>query len=63
MDDGYGMVYRAQPTDAITVAYTLGDTARTATLWNSIKLDSEYWLVRLPDELVYTSEVSPSTVR
>lgn len=63
MDDGYGMVYRAQPTDAITVAYTLGDTARTATLWNSIKLDSEYWLVRLPDELVYTSEVSPAFYR
>lgn len=63
VDDGYGMVYRAQPTDAITVAYTLGDTARTATLWNSIKLDSEYWLVRLPDELVYTSEVSPAFYR
>ena len=63
VDDGYGMVYRAQPTDAITVAYTLGNTARTATLWNSIKLDSEYWLVRLPDELVYTSEVSPTFYR
>ena len=63
VDDGYGMVYRAQPTDAITVAYTLGDTARTATLWNSIKLDSEYWLVRLPDELVYTNEVSPAFYR
>ena len=63
VDDGYGMVYRAQPTDAITVAYTLGDTARTATLRNSIKLDSEYWLVRLPDELVYTSEVSPAFYR
>lgn len=63
VDDGYGMVYRTQPTDAITVAYTLGDTARTATLWNSIKLDSEYWLVRLPDELVYTSEVSPTFYR
>lgn len=63
VDDGYGMVYRAQPTDAITVAYTLGDTARTATLLNSIKLDSEYWLVRLPDELVYTSEVSPAFYR
>lgn len=63
VDDGYGMVYRAQPTDAITVAYTLGDTARTATLRNSIKLDSEYWLVRLPDELVYTSEVSPTFYR
>lgn len=63
VDDGYGMVYRAQPTDAITVTYTLGDTARTATLPNSIKLDSEYWLVRLPDELVYTSEVSPAFYR
>ena len=63
VDDGYGMVYRTQPTDAITVAYTLGDTARTATLWNSIKLDSEYWLVRLPDELVYTNEVSPTFYR
>ena len=63
VDDGYGMVYRTQPTDAITVAYTLGDTARTAPLWNSIKLDSEYWLVRLPDELVYTSEVSPTFYR
>lgn len=63
VDDGYGMVYRAQPTDAITVAYTLGDTARTATLRNSIKLDSEYWLVCLPDELVYTSEVSPTFYR
>lgn len=63
VDDGYGMVYRAQPTDAITVAYTLGDTARTATLRNSIKLDSEYWLVRPPDELVYTSEVSPTFYR
>ena len=63
VDDGYGMVYRAQPTDAITVAYTLGDTARTATLRNSIKLDSEYWLVRLPDELVYTGEVSPPFYR
>lgn len=63
VDDGYGMVYRAQPTDAITVAYTLGDTARTATLRNSIKLDSEYWLVRLPDALVYTSEVSPAFYR
>lgn len=63
VDDGYGMVYRAQPTDAITVAYTLGDTARTAILWNSIKLDSEYWLVRLPNELVYTSEVSPTFYR
>ena len=63
VDDGYGMVYRTQPTDAITVAYTLGDTARTATLWNSIKLDSEYWLVRLPDELVYTNEVSPAFYR
>lgn len=63
VDDGYGMVYRAQPTDAITVAYTLGDTARTATLRNSIKLDSEYWLVRLPDELVYTNEVSPTFYR
>lgn len=63
VDDGYGMVYRTQPTDAITVAYTLGNTARTSTLWNSIKLDSEYWLVRLPDELVYTSEVSPAFYR
>lgn len=63
VDDGYGMVYRAQPTDTITVAYTLGDTARTATLRNSIKLDSEYWLVLLPDELVYTSEVSPTFYR
>ena len=63
VDDGYGMVYRAQPTDAITVAYTLGDTARTATLRNSIKLDSEYWLVLLPDELVYTNEVSPTFYR
>lgn len=63
VDDGYGMVYRTQPTDAITVAYTLGDTARTATLGNSIKLDSEYWLVCLPDELVYTSEVSPTFYR
>lgn len=63
VDDGYGMVYRTQPTDAITVTYTLGDTARTATLPNSIKLDSEYWLVRLPDELVYTSEVSPTFYR
>ena len=63
VDDGYGMVYRAQPTDAITVAYTLGDTARTATLRNSIKLDSEYWLVRLPNELVYTNEVSPTFYR
>lgn len=63
VDDGYGMVYRAQPTDAITVAYTLGDTARTATLRNSIKLDSEYWLVLLPDELVYTNEVSPAFYR
>ena len=63
VDDGYGMVYRTQPTDAITVAYTLGDTARTATLRNSIKLDSEYWLVLLPDELVYTSEVSPTFYR
>lgn len=63
VDDGYGMVYRTQPTDAITVAYTLGDTARTATLRNSIKLDSEYWLVRLPDALVYTSEVSPAFYR
>lgn len=63
VDDGYGMVYRTQPTDAITVAYTLGDTARTATLRNSIKLDSEYWLVRLPDELVYTNEVSPTFYR
>lgn len=63
VDDGYGMVYRTQPTDAITVAYTLGNTARTATLRNSIKLDSEYWLVRLPDELVYTSEVSPTFYR
>ena len=63
VDDGYGMVYRTQPTDAITVAYTLGDTARTATLRNSIKLDSEYWLVRPPDELVYTSEVSPTFYR
>lgn len=63
VDDGYGMVYRTQPTDAITVAYTLGDTARTATLRNSIKLDSEYWLVHLPDELVYTSEVSPTFYR
>lgn len=63
VDDGYGMVYRTQPTDAITVAYTLGDTARTATLLNSIKLDSEYWLVRLPDELVYTNEVSPAFYR
>lgn len=63
VDDGYGMVYRAQPTDAITVAYTLGDTARTAILLNSIKLDSEYWLVRLPDALVYTSEVSPAFYR
>lgn len=63
VDDGYGMFYRAQPTDAITVAYTLGDTARTATLRNSIKLDSEYWLVLLPDELVYTNEVSPTFYR
>lgn len=63
VDDGYGMVYRTQPTDAITVAYTLGDTARTATLRNSIKLDSEYWLVLLPDELVYTNEVSPTFYR
>lgn len=63
VDDGYGMVYRTQPTDAITVAYTLGDTARTATLLNSIKLDSEYWLVCLPDELVYTGEVSPTFYR
>ena len=35
VDDGYGMVYRTQPTDAITVAYTLGGIENTDTLWHT----------------------------
>lgn len=63
VDDGYGMVYRTQPTDAITVAYTLGGIENTYTLWHTEDIGGGYWLVRLPDELVYTSEVSPAFYR
>lgn len=63
MDDGYGMVYRTQPTDAITVAYTLGGIENTDTLWHTEDIGGGYWLVRLPDALVYTSEVSPAFYR
>lgn len=63
VDDGYGMVYRAQPTDAITVAYTLGGIENTDTLWHTEDIGGGYWLVRLPDALVYTSEVSPAFYR
>ena len=63
VDDGYGMVYRAQPTDAITVAYTLGGIENTDTLWPAEDIGGGYWLVRLPDALVYTSEVSPAFYR
>ena len=63
VDDGYGMVYRAQPTDAITVAYTLGGIENTDTLWHTEDIGGGYWLVRLPDELVYTNEVSPTFYR
>ncbi|MEF2924965.1 MAG: type II secretion system protein [Oscillospiraceae bacterium] len=63
VDDGYGMVYRTQPTDAITVAYTLGGIENTDTLWHTEDIGGGYWLVRLPDELVYTSEVSPAFYR
>ena len=57
------MVYRTQPTDAITVAYTLGGIENTDTLWHTEDIGSGYWLVRLPDALVYTSEVSPAFYR
>lgn len=63
VDDGYGMVYRTQPTDTITVAYTLGGIENTYTLWHTEDIGGGYWLVRLPDELVYTSEVSPAFYR
>lgn len=63
VDDGYGMVYRTQPTDAITVAYTLGGIENTDTLRHTEDIGGGYWLVRLPDELVYTSEVSPTFYR
>lgn len=63
VDDGYGMVYRTQPTDAITVAYTLGGIENTDTLWHTEDIGGGYWLVRLPDELVYTNEVSPAFYR
>lgn len=63
VDDGYGMVYRTQPTDAITVAYTLGGIENTYTLWHTEDIGGGYWLVRLPDALVYTSEVSPAFYR
>lgn len=63
VDDGYGMVYRTQPTDAITVAYTLGGIENTYTLWHTEDIGGGYWLVRLPDELVYASEVSPAFYR
>ena len=63
VDDGYGMVYRTQPTDAITVAYTLGGIENTDTLWYTEDIGGGYWLVRLPDELVYTNEVSPAFYR
>lgn len=48
VDDGYGMVYRTQPTDAITVAYTLGGIETTVTLWHTEDIGGGYWLVRLP---------------
>lgn len=63
VDDGYGMVYRTQPTDAITVAYPLGGIENTYTLWHTEDIGGGYWLVRLPDALVYTSEVSPAFYR
>lgn len=63
VDDGYGMVYRTQPTDAITVAYTLGGIENTDTLWPAEDIGGGYWLVRLPDALVYTREVSPAFYR
>ena len=63
VDDGYGMVYRTQPTDAITVAYTLGGIENTDTLRHTEDIGGGYWLVRLPDALVYTSEVSPAFYR
>lgn len=63
VDDGYGMVYRTQPTDAITVAYTLGGIENTDMLRHTEDIGGGYWLVRLPDELVYTSEVSPAFYR
>lgn len=63
VDDGYGMVYRTQPTDAITVSYTLGGIENTYTLWHTEDIGGGYWLVRLPDALVYTSEVSPAFYR
>ena len=63
VDDGYGMVYRAQPTDAITVAYTLGGIENTDMLRHTEDIGGGYWLVRLPDALVYTSEVSPTFYR
>lgn len=63
VDDGYGMVYRAQPTDAITVAYTLGGIENTDMLRHTEDIGGGYWLVRLPDALVYTSEVSPAFYR
>lgn len=63
VDDGYGMVYRTQPTDAITVAYTLGGIENTDMLRHTEDIGGGYWLVRLPDALVYTSEVSPAFYR
>ena len=63
VDDGYGMVYRTQPTDTITVAYTLGGIENTDMLRHAEDIGGGYWLVRLPDALVYTSEVSPAFYR
>lgn len=63
VDDGYGMVYHTQPTDAITVAYTLGGIENTDTLLHTEDIGGGYWLVRLPDALVYTNEVSPTFYR
>lgn len=57
------MVYRTQPTDAITVAYTLGGIENTDMLRHTEDIGGGYWLVRLPDALVYTSEVSPTFYR
>ena len=63
VDDGYGMIYHTQPTVPITVTYTLGGIETTVTLWSAEDIGGGYWLVRLPDALVYTTEVSPTFYR
>ena len=63
--DGYGMVFHTKPTEAMALRYSLGGVTYDTQLYpvQAIDMGGGYWLLPLPDQLVYTTEVSSAFYR